>query len=443
MGAVLGTILTFVLVFGILVFVHEFGHFFMAKLVGIRVEVFSWGYGKRIFGVKKGETDYRLSLIPLGGYVRFSGEDVLDQKRDLDSRDFMAKERWKRFLVMLMGSVMNIALAVFLVVIINIAGVSVSEHLNQKPVIGWIEPGSPAEKASLMVDDEILSINRKKVNTWSDVELAVGTKPKRVLSIDVKRGDEIQTVKLLTESKTKYEMGYAGFAGKIWAQIRMIRPHSPADKSGFLPGDVIREINGEPASYFQFHKIIQDNPEKELIFTVDREGESAVLVVTPQRSGEVGIVGITTMPKSYIKQYGFFSAIVQSFKENARLAFLVINFIKDLMTGEASARQLGGPIEIANFSYAAIRMGFMTLIWWMSFISLQLGIINLFPIPMLDGGQILVLGLEGLFRRDFSPRVKQVVMQIGFIILIALFAFVVLNDVVKRLPHGWDSLVPW
>ena len=443
MGAVLGTILTFIFVFGILVFVHEFGHFFMAKLVGIRVEVFSWGYGKRLFGVKKGDTDYRVSLIPLGGYVRFSGEDIAEENKKRDTSDFMAKERWKRFLVMFMGSAMNILLAVFLVVIINMVGVSVSEHLKQKPVIGWIESGSPAEKADLKVDDELLRIDGKRVNTWSDVELTVGTRPKKVLSIEVKRGYDTVTVQLLTESKTRYEMGYAGFTARVFPQIRMIRPHSPAEKAGLLPGDVLKEINGEPAHYFRFQKIIQENPEKTLVFTIERNGEILDLDVTSQRSGDYGVVGITTMPKSYIEQYRFFPAIVQSFKENARLAFLVVNFVKDLLTGEASTRQLGGPIEVASFSYAAIRMGLLTLIWWISFISLQLGIINLFPIPMLDGGQILVLGLEGLIRRDLSPKVKQAVMQIGFVILIVLFIFVVLNDVVKRLPNGWESLLPW
>jgi regulator of sigma E protease len=140
---------------------------------------------------------------------------------------------------------------------------------------------------------------------------------------------------------------------------------------------------------------------------------------------------------------GFFAAFNQSIKDNMRLTFLVINFIKDLVTGEATARQLGGPIEIANLSYTAMRMGLLALMSWIALISLQLGIINLFPIPVLDGGQILVILLEGIFRRDFSPKLKQVVMQIGFAIFIVLIVFIVLNDVVKRLPNGWDSLIPF
>jgi regulator of sigma E protease len=452
MSVIIGTILVFAFVFGILVFVHEFGHFFMAKLVGIRVEVFSWGYGKRLVGIKKGETDYRISMIPLGGFVKFSGEEVFDEKREMDSRDFMAKKRWERFLVLVMGSVMNLCLAVVLMAIINMAGVSVSKFLEQSAEIGWIEPGSPAEKAGLKVDDEILAIDNGKIKTWSDVELALGKKPGKALDIEVRRGEETFSTELFTESKTvrlirgssaKYEMGYGGFSPKIWAQVMMVSPGSSAEKAGIKAGDVIKEINGEPVHYFLFTETIQKHPEEEIEFGILRGEEFITLDVTPKREGDVGVIGIATTVESVSKQFGFFAAIAQSVKENTRMAFMVINFIKDLFTGEASTRQLGGPIEIANFSYAAFRMGIMTMIWWIAFISLQLGIINLFPIPMFDGGHVLVLGLEGLFRRDFSMKVKQFIMQIGFVLVIILFVFIILNDVVKRLPNGWDSLIPF
>ncbi|MFQ6037232.1 MAG: RIP metalloprotease RseP [Candidatus Aminicenantales bacterium] len=443
MSMIIGTILVFAFVFGILVFVHEFGHFFMAKLVGIRVEVFSWGYGKRLLGIKKGETDYRISIIPLGGFVKFSGEEALDQKKAPDERDFMAKKRWERFLVLVMGSVMNVFLAVGLMSVINMVGVSSAVYLDEKPVIGWIEPGSPAEKAQLRVGDEILRINRRATNTWSDVELEVGTKPKRLVRVQVRRGGEVLTVGLRTESKSRYEMGYAGFAAFIRTQVMMVEPGSPAEKAGFQPGDIIHEINGTPVHFYEFTKVIQEHPEEELDVKVRRGDAFVLLKVTPRRRDDVGMIGVATQMESTTRTYGFFAAIGQSVRENARLAFLVVNFVKDLLTGEASARQLGGPIEIASFSYTAFRMGLVTLMWWIAFISLQLGVINLFPIPMFDGGHILVLGLEGLFRRDFSPRVKQIVMQIGFVLIIILFTFIILNDVVKRLPNGWESLVPW
>lgn len=443
MGSIIGTLIAFAIVFGVLVFVHEFGHFFMAKLVGIRVEVFSWGYGKRLFGFKRDETDYRVSLIPMGGYVKFYGEESYAGMDQLDYRDFMAKNRWERFLVLVMGSVMNIVLAIVLVSFINMAGVTVPEYQEQKPVIGWIEPESPAERASLKIDDEILSINGKRTETWADVELAVGTRPKRTITVEVKREKKVFPVELMTESKTRFQMGYAGFLGEILIQVMMVEPHSPAEKAGLISGDVILAINGEPVYFYRFVELIQNNPEKELEFLVEREGETLTLRGTPRREGDIGKIGILQGPKSIVKKFGFFAAVAQSVQQNTKLAFLVVNFVKDLITGEASTQQLGGPIEIANFSYAAFRMGFMAMLVWIAFISLQLGIINLIPIPVLDGGQIFVLILEGIFRRDFSPKVKQIVMKIGFAIFILLIAFVILNDVQKRLPSGWESFLPW
>jgi RIP metalloprotease RseP len=157
----------------------------------------------------------------------------------------------------------------------------------------------------------------------------------------------------------------------------------------------------------------------------------------------VGKIGILQEARSVVRKYGFFAAIRESLKANLKNVFLVIRFLKDLFTGQASTRQLGGPLEIANFSYAALRMGWIAMMSWIAIISLQLGILNLFPIPVFDGGQIFVLLLESVFRKDFSPKVRTVWLQIGFVIFVALIVFVVLNDFVKKLPHGWNSLSPF
>ena len=443
MGSILGTLFSFAIVFGILVFVHEFGHFFMAKLVGINVEVFSFGYGKRLFGFKRGGTDYRVSLIPMGGYVKFPGEDVFEEKREIEPGDFLAARRWQRLLVMVMGAVMNIILAIVLMAVINMVGVQTADIQNEVPVIGWIEPESPAEKANLLNGDRILRINGKETGTWNDVELAVGAKPDREIDIEIQRGQETLTVKLLTESITRYDIGYAGFIGRIKPQAYMVSPRSPAEKAGITSGDVILEIDGQDLHYLEFVKILEANPNNELDFLVDRDGELIHLKVTPRLEGDVGKIGLSHIQKSSLKKHGFFKAIKESLAYNANLTFLVFRTIRDLVSGEASTKQLAGPIDIANFSYEAFRMGILALMGWIAFISLQLGIINLFPIPVLDGGQILVLLLESIFRKDFNIKVKQVIMQIGFVMFIFLIVFVILNDVVKRLPNGWASLWPF
>jgi regulator of sigma E protease len=443
MANIFGTILAFTVVFGILVFVHEFGHFFMAKLVGVRVEVFSFGYGKRLVGVKKGETDYRISLIPMGGYVKLLGEGMFEKDRPVAPDDMMAKTRFERFLIMAMGSVMNLLLAVVIVAFMNGVGISVPEYQDEKPVLGWIEAGSPAEKAGLRVDDEILRIGGREVKTWSDVELAVGSKPDRLVRLEIRRDGGVLPVDLQTESVTRYQMGYAGFRGKILTQVQMVMSNDPAEKAGLKPGDVILTIDGKPIYLYQFLEVIKKSAEKKLQFSVLRDGETLNVPITPRLKGGIGWIGISPNEKSVLKKFGFFAAIGQSFKQNLRNVFLVIRFIKDLFTGEASTRQLGGPLEIANFSYAAFRMGWMALLGWIAVISLQLGVLNLFPIPVFDGGQIFVLIVEGIIRRDLGPKARQIWMQIGFVIFVVLIVFVVLNDIVKRLPNGWSSLVPF
>jgi len=426
MVSILGTILAFAIVFGVLVFVHEFGHFFMAKLVGINVETFSFG--------------------PMGGYVKFSGDEALEgikQNTEPKPGDFQSAKRWQRFLVILMGPVMNVALALLILAFINMVGVHVPEYQSQAPVIGWIEPGSPAQKADLVVGDEILSINDKKTATWSDVELAVGTKPDRTINIKVKREDGVDYVDLLTESRTRFDMGYAGFFGRILTQVNAVTANSPAEKAGLKPGDVILAIDNSPAYLYRFIETLEKNPGKELDIKIQRNEAIIDLKVTPRKEGDVGKIGIMHGAKSIMKKYGFFSAFAQSYKDNWKMISAVMDFLKNLITGKASTRQLGGPIEIANVSYAFFRMGFLPLMSFIAFISLQLGVVNLFPVPVFDGGQILVLSLEGVFRRDFNPKVKQVLMQIGFAIFIFLMVFIILNDVAKRLPNGWDSLNPF
>jgi regulator of sigma E protease len=445
MGVIFGTVLAFLIVFGILVFIHEFGHFFMAKLVGVRVEVFSFGYGKRLLGFKKGQTDYRISVLPMGGYVKFLGEGIFEPDRALAPDDFMAKKRWQRFLVILMGSVMNIVLAIVIVAGTNMAGVTFPEYLDQKPVIGWIEPGSPADKAGLRVEDEILSVDGKKVPTWSDLELAIGTKPDKQLTLEIERDGRVQSVHMVTGKLkgTKYEIGYAGFAAKILTQVQVVSPGSPAEKGGMRAGDLIQAINGQPINANKFLEVIEKSPGKELEFGLIRDGKPVTLFITPRQEGKLGKIGVLQSVKSVVKKFGFLAAIKESVKYNAKLFFMVIEVIKNLLTGQASVKQLSGPLDIAGLSYATFRMGFMAFISWIGFISLQLGVFNLFPIPVFDGGQLFVLILEGIFRRDFSPKARQIWMQIGFVIFIILIGFILLNDIVKRLPNGWKSLVPF
>ncbi|HEX9902568.1 MAG TPA: RIP metalloprotease RseP [Acidobacteriota bacterium] len=289
-------LLAFLIVFTVIVFAHEFGHFLIGRLMGIRIEVFSFGMGKRLFGVKRGHTDYRVSLLPVGGYVKFLGEGLFEKDRPLEPDDFMAKKRWQRFLVIAAGAVMNILLAVILMAGVNMAGVRFPVYQDQEPVIGWIEPGSPAEKAGLRPEDGLLRINGRRVTTWTDVELAVSTQPDKLLRLDIVRDGRPMTVELRTGKKTRYDMGYAGFFGKILTQLDLVVPGSPAEKGGLKPGDVVLQANGRPVYFYGFVKVLEANPDKPLALEVRRAGRTVHLTVTPRREGKVGKIGVQQTP---------------------------------------------------------------------------------------------------------------------------------------------------
>jgi len=452
----LGTLLAFLIVFFVVTFVHEFGHFIMARLFGVRVEVFSFGFGPRLFGVRNGKltlgkapeegsgTDYRVSLVPIICYVKLLGEGLFEKGRPVAPDDLMAKTRGQRFLIMGMGPVMNVLLAVVLVAVMNGVGTTEPEYLGQPPVIGYIEAGSPAEKAGLRIDDEILSVAGQKVKTWTDVEMAVGTRPDRLIKVEIRREGETLPVDLKTEAVTSYEMGYAGFQPKITTQVLLVLPGSPADKAGLEVGDIILDIDGVRVYYYKFLSTIQKSAGKELVLTVDRQGRILNLRVTPRLEGAVGKIGITQTPKAVEKRYPFFPAIGKSVEQNLGNVFLFVRIFRGFFTGETPTSQLGGPVAIADISYAFFRMGLGALIGWIAVLSLQLGVINLIlPIPVADGFQMGVLTLEAIFRKDLGPKFRMALMTIGWVLMLMLTGFVILNDVVKKLPHGWRSLVPF
>lgn len=452
----LGTLLAFFIVFFAVTFVHEFGHFFMARLFGVRVEVFSFGIGPRLFGVQNGRltlgrapeggtgTDYRISLVPIICYVKLFGEGLFEKDRPLAPDDLMAKTRGQRFLIMGLGPVMNVLLAVLLVAVMNGIGTSSPEYLGQSPVIGYIEPGSPAERAGLRVDDVILDIAGQKVKTWDDVEMAVGTRPDRLVKIEIQRDGEARPVDLKTEAVTSYNMGYAGFQPKITTQVQMVLPGSPAETAGLREGDVILEIDGVRVYFYKFLSIIQKSAGKDLVLKVDRGGRTMDLTVRPRLEGTVGKIGIYQIPKSITRRYPVFQAIDKSVEQNLGNVFLFVRIFRGFFTGETPASQIGGPVAIADISYAFLRQGLGALIGWIAVLSLQLGVINLIlPIPIADGFQMGVLTLEAVFRRDLSPNFRMALMTVGWILMILLTVFVILNDLVKKLPHGWGSLVPF
>ncbi len=448
--SVLTSILAFGIVLGIIVLVHEFGHYIAARLMGVRVEVFSFGFGKRLLGKKIGETDFRLSLIPLGGFVKMSGEEDYDQEpQNLKPYDFLAKNRGQKIFILVMGPFMNLVLAFIIFTIINITGVRIEKYKLEPPVIGHVLKDSPAEKAGILVGDKILRIDGREIDTWQNLDLMIGSNPNETLRVIFERNGKQRGTDLAIKSVTKYHLGDAGLYWDYRTIITSVAKDSPALNAGMEADDIILSIADKPVTYFDISEIISTNAGNELLFRVRRGDKEAEMLITPreeeddgEKRGMIG-VGMNIYTPTIEKRYGVFDAMIKSKNDIGNLTFFIFTAFKKMIVGKISAKQLSGPIEIAKFSQRAMERGPSSLFMLIAFISLQLGIVNLLPIPALDGGHLLIYSIETIIRKDFSARIKTILMNTGFFILISLMVFVVLNDVAKLLPNGWSSFLPW
>jgi regulator of sigma E protease len=435
--------LTFLVVLGIIVLVHELGHYIAARLMKIRVEVFSFGFGKRLFGKKIGTTDFRVSLVPVGGYVRMAGEEEYDPQNPRPD-EFMAKNRAQKIFTLLMGPVMNLLLALLLIVIVNMGGVETDSYKLEKPVIGYIAKDSPAEKSGLLPGDVLLAINGKKTPNWKEVEITIGTNPKESLQIDYLRNKALQTTRLKVATSSRYEIGYAGFYWQLPAVINDVAKGYPAGKAGLKPGDTIIAVNENPvANYFALADIIHRSPGKPLTLNYKRDGLLLAARLTPVAENGIGIIGFNVRIATTKIQYGLAAAVQNSFQEAGRLMFLTFDAFKKIIQRKISVKSFSGPIEIARVSQQALESGFSNFFMLIAFISLQLGIVNLFPIPGLDGGHLLIFTIEAIIRRDLNQKLKTILIYAGFAFLISLMVFIILNDIAKTLPNGWQSIFPF
>ncbi|MBI2837521.1 MAG: RIP metalloprotease RseP [Acidobacteria bacterium] len=439
---VFGMALSFLVVLTIVVVIHELGHFITAKLLKIRAEVFSMGFGKRIFGFKWGDTDYRLSAIPLGGYVRLSGEQNEDAKGQPD--EFLSHPRWQRIFVYAMGPVMNVILAVGLFSIAYMIGVEEPAYREQPPLIGYVEKDSPAQKAGMRIGDLVVEIEGRKVATWNDVEMAISTSPDKEMGIAVEREHTRVPVSIVTTSKTRYSIGYAGFTPRFPTRIQSVSNGMPADRAGLQKGDVIVSIDSRPVTTFQeVSALIRAHPGIEMAFGIRRGADLLEKRITPKNEKGIGVIGISPAQDTVMRSYPFPRAIGEGGKQCWELSTLVFQVLRKYFQREMPISNLSGPLDIAAISYSIARTGLSEFLSFLAAISLQLGIINLLPIPVLDGGHIFLLGIESAARRDLSLRIKERILQFGFALIILLMGFVLINDIVKFLPESLYKYVPW
>jgi regulator of sigma E protease len=421
----------FLFVLGVLVFVHELGHFLLARWNGVRVLTFSLGFGPKLLKFRRGDTEYAISAIPLGGYVKMAGESPDDPRAGAPD-EFMSKTKWQRFQILIAGPVMNILLALVVMTLVIYQGATVPAFEQEAPVVGRVLPGSPAEQAGLRPGDLILEVAGTEVRTWEELQLRVLPRANRDVQIVVRRDGERHTLSVVPEAHTKYEIGDIGIAPDVHPQLTQVMAGSPAAAAGLQAGDVIVRVNGSDTTDVALADEIGKSPGAPVTLTVRRDGTEREVVVTPRDEGGVGRIGVQFSPwETRTVDPTFFQAIGLSVQQNLQWSTMIFEMLGGLLTADTSPRQLMGPIGIAEVAGGAAAVSWAALFATMAMISLNLGLLNLLPIPILDGGHIAILAIEGLARRDFSMRAKERMLMAGFAMLMILMVTVIYNDLTR------------
>ena len=436
------SLLAFLFVLGVLVFVHELGHFAMARRLGIRVLTFSLGFGPKLLKFRRGDTEYCVSAIPLGGYVKMAGESPEDRHTGAGD-EFMSKSKWERFLVLVMGPAMNLVLAVLVMWLVLYQGAEVPAYEQQPPVVGRVVEGSPAERAGIAVGERIVSVAGRVVDTWDALFVAVLPQAEREIPVVVRDAESRErTLHIVPDARTDFAMGDLGVGPEMRAQIVDVAPGDPADRAGIAAGDVILEIDGEPVAGDELVERISGNAGTPLAMTLRRGEGLERVTVTPVARGDRAVIGVGVSEFEFrIVEPGLIEAFGMSLERNYEWSGLIFQTLWGLITAETSPRQLVGPVGIAQLSGGAAQVGWVALFSLMAMISLNLGILNLLPIPVLDGGHIFIMAMEGVTRRDFSMRVKERMLMAGLVVLMMLMVTVIYNDLTRI---QWiEALLPW
>lgn len=423
-------IIAFILVLGFLIFIHEAGHFVVAKLFRVRVIVFSFGFGKRLFGFQRGDTDYRLSLVPLGGYVRMAG-DIPDDDTPPAPDEFLGRPKWQRFLILFAGPVANILVAITFLTGLNMAGNEVL--MENRPLLGAVLEGQPAEAAGLEMGDLIVEANGEKIETWDDLKLAISLNPGTPVHLRfIRDGKQMTTTVVPERRQTEYGIsGIAGVQKYLDTELGRVREGSAAERAGLKPGDRIVEADDMAVGQLaELEAIFDEKKNREIAIVADRNGTLVELSLPPSKDGDL-YRGL--FPPTKIRKLPLVPAFRDSLEQNWKMVKYAGIVVGRMFKMQGSVKEFSGPISIARISGEMLRTGWKAVVFLMAGISLQLGVMNLLPIPVLDGGHIAILLVEGVARRDLSIRVKERIQQLGFAVLAALMLVVLYNDVIQNL----------
>ncbi len=441
------SILAGIVMLGILIFVHELGHFCVAKFAGVKVLKFSLGFGPRLVSKKWGETEYMICAVPLGGYVQMLGENP---EKDGDAepltpqeleRSFSQKPVSRRMAIVLAGPVMNLIFPFILLPLTYLIGVNLPVYLDQPPCIGYVLPDSQAAIAGFQSKDCILSVNDQDVSSWDGTNRVIITAAGDSLRFVVKRNREKVAVTFLPKDGGLEGLQSFGLLPLQDARIGALMPEMPAEKAGIQVGDLIHSINGQAVdSWYDLKVIIQKLQEASATYVIERDGRELEVSIsaTHEEADKQSryLIGISPGQETTVKRFG----LVESFREGSDRTFELIEltfvFIKKLLFGEVSTKNLGGPITVVQLAGHAAQTDVTSILAMLAFLSIQLGILNLLPIPVLDGGHIFFGFIEIIFRRPLSLKTREIAQQVGLVCLLLLMGLAFYNDIVRLFLGG-------
>jgi len=427
------TILAFLFVLGVLIFVHELGHFLVARWYGVRVITFSLGFGPKILKYRRGDTEYCVSAVPLGGYVKLAGETVEDGRTGAPD-EFLSKSKWVRFQVYLAGPAMNVLFAFFALAAVLSQGADVAVADRAVPIVGTVAADSPASRAGIRPGDLILRVDGREVATWEDVTQEILLKANREISLVVQRDGQSVSLLATPDAEGRYDLGTLGISAQQRPQVTYVTPDSPAERAGLQSGDVVLAVDGTRGVPQQ--EIIEriQNSEGPVTFTMERADGTVELQVTPEVDAGVRRIGVLLSPfeVEHIDPT-LLEAFRLSAEENWATTLLIGRTLRGLFTRDTPVGQLVGPLGMADLSGSAAELGWQALFGFMAMLSINLAVLNLLPVPVLDGGHIAILAVEGLARRDLSVRVKERMLLAGAALIVLLMVTVIYNDVARFL----------
>jgi len=429
------------LVLGLMVLLHEYGHFVAAKLCSVRVDVFSIGFGPRIWGVKRGDTDYRISAAPLGGYVKMAGDNPAEERTG-EPYEFLSRPRWQRFIIAVAGPAANVILAFLLLFgALFFLGMPYPLYTRQPAVVAGVVPNSASSR--IQVGDHIVAVSGHDTPTWDAVLTQVSqVKPGTTLSLTVIRnGNKIDLTEPVGQPPIKAEslIGYPP-QEPILGQVQ---PGQPAAKAGLQSGDHVLSVNGQKVNtWFELPDLINAAGGHPSQFLVERGGKklsisvSAQYTLNPQTDQMAWMIGIANPPmKEGFEHESFFAAVRDGYRATIADVVSMGEVASGLIHGEISFRDLAGPVGIVQMSGQYAKRGPLMLLQWMAYISIDLALINLLPIPILDGGHVLMLAIEGTLRRDLSLATKERFVQVGLVFILGIFALVMYSDFLRLFWH--------